>query len=145
MPRRKSTLEKPIDSFTFIDSFGDQCDVEIWESYPNKGARGAHRRQCRSEIFDKAFVHISDQYYFSFSKSRRELIKRSLYDRRFNGELLAEIRKVCIANKILLRRSTLYKVAREVRKAVKAMDSALANYGPVSQASTVPPLTFRNP
>jgi len=145
MPRRRSTPEKPINSFTFIDSFGDQCDVEIWETYPNKGARGTHRRQHRSEIFDKVLIRISNEYYFSFSKHRRDVIWRSLYVRRYNSDLLSEIKKICIANKISLKRSTLYEVAREIRKAVKAMDSALAKYGPASHASAPHPVIFPKP
>lgn len=130
MPRRKSCLEGPIDSFTFIDNFGEECVAEVWQTYPNKGARGAHKRGTRSEVFDKALVWISDQYYFSFSKHRQEVTQRSLYNPRFNRELVSEIRKVCAANKICIGRSTLYEVARDVKKAIKAMDNAIKSYRP---------------
>ena len=130
MPRRKSILEGPIDSFSFIDDFGEECSVEVWSTYPNKGARGSHQRKLRSDVFDKAFIWITDQYYFSVLKARRDLTRRSLYNPRFNSELVSEIRKVCAANKICVSRSTLYEVVRDVKKAIKAMDNALAKYQP---------------
>lgn len=135
MPRRKSCLEGPIDTFTFIDDFGEECLAEVWQTYPNKGARGTHKRKTRSEVFDKALVWISDQYYFSLKKERCDLTKRSLYNPRFNRELLSEIRKVCVANRICISRSTLYEVARDVKKTIKAMDSALARYLPTSHTA----------
>lgn len=130
MPRRKSTLEGPIDSFSFIDDHGEECLAEVWSTYPNKGARGSHQRKLRSDIFDKALVWVSDQYYFSFSRARRDLTRRSLYNPRFNSEFMSAIRKVCVANKICVSRSTLYEVARDVKKAIKAMDNALSKYRP---------------
>ena len=135
MPRRKSHLEGPIDSFTFIDSCGEECVAEVWQTYPNKGARGAHKRKIRSEVFDKALVWISDQYYFSLKRERHDVTKRSLYNPGFNGELLSEIRKVCVVNKIRISRSTLYEVARDVKKTIKAMDNALAEYLQISNTA----------
>jgi uncharacterized protein YbaA (DUF1428 family) len=130
MPRRKSCLEEPIHLITFIDDQGEECVIEVWQTYPNKGARGAHKRKTRSEASDIAFEWISYQYYFSSSNGRREVMKRSLYDPRFNRELVSQIRSVCTANKIFISRSTIYEVARDVKKAIKAMDNALAKYLP---------------
>ena len=135
MPRRKSRLEGPIDSFIFIDDFGEECVAEVWQTYPNKGARGTHKRKTRSEVFDKALIRITDQYYFSTSRTERDITKRRLYDKRFNSELVSEIGKVCAANRIRISRSTLYEVARDVKKTIKAMDNALAEYLQISNTA----------
>jgi len=138
MPRRKSCLESPLESFTIVDELGEEWIFEVWEPYPNIGARGAHKRKTRSEVFDKALVRISDQYYFSFSKHRQEVTKRSLYNPRFNRELVSEIRKVCAANKICVGRSTLYEVARDLKKEIKALDNAIKRYRPSNSISGEP-------
>lgn len=124
MPRKKKPKVLPVSTFIFIEN-GQEYEVEVWETYPDKGAPGTHRRKCRSAAFDAALIRLADNYYFSDSQICRDLAKRRLYDSRFNSELVSEIKRICLSNKIKVGRSTIYEVAKDVKNAIKAMDNAI--------------------
>jgi hypothetical protein len=125
MTRSKKDPILPIKTFSFEDE-GQQYIAEIWEHYPEEGKRGTHRRSRRAQIFDLALNAIAESYYFSNNPARKELTKRSLYNPKFNKELLAKIQELCKAKRIGVARTTVYKVAADVKKALKAMDNAIA-------------------
>ena len=132
MPRKKKARDLPVSTFILIEK-GQEYEVEVWETYPGKGAPGAHRRKCRSAAFDAALTRLADKYYFSDSPNERELAKRRLYDPRFNSELVSEIKRICLSNKIYVGRSTIYQVAKDLKNAIKAMDNAIEANKAVNQ------------
>lgn len=140
MPRLKKEPTQPIQTFSFKYR-GKPYIVEVWANYPGEGKPGTHRRALRARIFDLALTAISDQYYFSANPARKTITKRSLYEKRFNSELLEKIQSVCKANRITAVRSTVYIVAGDIKTALKAMDNAIAvqaNRAPRSDSLTRP-------
>jgi hypothetical protein len=125
MPRKKKIKDPPI-STSIFNLNGQTYEAEEWETYPDKGTRGSHRRKLKSDAFDTVLKRISDQYYFSNSPREREITKRRLYDKRFHSELVSEIKKICVANRIAVGRSTIYEITKDLRTAIHALDNAIA-------------------
>ena len=125
MPRSKKAAIQPIATFPFVHA-GEPYIAEIWKNYPDEGKRGTHRRSIRARIFDLALDAIAEPYYFSGTASRKELVKRSLYNPRFNNELLQRIEAIYKAKGIRVARSTVYNVAADIKKSLKALDNAIA-------------------
>lgn len=125
MPRKKKPHVQPISTHE-IALDGETYAIEVWGSYADEGQRGSHRRKLKAKVFDVAIQRLSDQYYFSNSPTERQITKRRLYDKRFNSELVSEIKKICRANKIQAGRSVLYDVARDIKITIRALDNALA-------------------
>jgi len=79
MVRRKKPHAIPVHSFSIELPVGGPTLVEIWEEYPDKGARGAHRRAVRHQLFDKV-MEIVDKHYLSSDSPRvREHWRKMIY------------------------------------------------------------------
>lgn len=125
MVRRKKPHAIPVDSFSIEPTVGVTTLVQVWEEYPDKGARGAHRRAVRHQLFDKV-MEIVDKHYLSSDSPRvREHWRKIIYGEVPLSALVREIQSVSRQKNISAGRTLVHEVARDIQKATKAFDNAL--------------------
>ncbi len=104
---------------------GEEWSVEVWENYPNEGARGAHTRSKRSKVFDAVLVHC-EKALTDNSNITKQHISRLIY----GPETLTAFGKVIITlakrENIVIGKTTAEEIAQDVRKNFKALDAAVA-------------------
>ncbi len=124
MVRRKKPYAIPVDSFSIEHPVGGTTLVEIWDEYPDKGARGAHRRAVRHQLFDKVMSVVDDRYLSSDSPRVREYWRRMIYGEAPLSKLVQEIQSICRQKNISAGRTLVHEVARDIQTATKAFDNA---------------------
>jgi len=124
MPRPKKPKIQPIETSKF-ELNGEEWSVEVWENYPNEGARGAHTRSKRSKVFDAVLVHC-EKALTDNSNITKQHISRLIY----GPETLTAFGKVIITlakrENIVIGKTTAEEIAQDVRKNFKALDAAVA-------------------
>lgn len=125
MVRRKIPHAIPKEAFSIKDQAGEEIHVEIWDEYPDKGKRGSHRRALRSKLFDKMLQATDDHYLNSNSPQSREHWRKMIYGELPKSMLVREAQAVARRSSINVGRTTVYEVAGEIQRAMKAIDEAL--------------------
>ncbi len=125
MVRRKAPHAVPKQTFSIEDDAGTKIPVEVWEDYPDKGKRGAHRRAVSTELFDKMFHAVDAHYFSSESPITREHWRKMIYGELPKSKLVREAQAVARRASIHVGRTTAYEVAGEIQRATIALDNAL--------------------
>lgn len=128
MVRRKKSHVTPVDSFLIEPLVCEATLVQVWEEYPDKGARGAHRRAVRYQLFDKVLEIVEKRYLSSDSPIVREHWRKMIYGEVPLSALVQEIQSVSRQKNISAGRTLVHEVARDIQKATKAFDNALRQH-----------------
>ena len=124
MPRAKKPKIQPIEIGVF-ELNGEERGFEVWENYPNEGARGAHTRAKRSKVFDAVLVHC-EKALADNSNITKQHILRLIY----GPETLTAFGKLIITlakrENIVIGKTTAEEIAQDVRKNFKALHAAVA-------------------
>ena len=124
MPRAKKPKIQPIETGVF-ELDGEDWGVEVWENYPNEGARGAHTRAKRSKVLDAVLRECEESLVGNSS------ISKTHTSRLIHGpETLTTFGKVIITlakkENIVIGKTTAEEIAQDVRRTFKALDAAVA-------------------
>jgi len=124
MPRAKKPKIQPIKTGVF-ELDGEKRGFEVWENYPDEGARGTHTRSKRSKVFD-AVLRECEESLAGNSPISKTHTSRLIY----GPETLTAFGKVIITiakkENIVIGKTTAEEVAKDVRKTFKALDAAVA-------------------
>ena len=123
MPRPKKPKIQPLETGEF-ELNGEKWGVEVWENYPDEGARGAHTRSKRSKVFNAVLAHC-EKALTDNSSITKQHISRLIY----GPETLTAFGKIIttIAKKdnIVIGKTLAEEIAQDVRMNYKAMNDAL--------------------
>jgi len=124
MPRAKKPKIQPIEIGVF-ELNGEERGFEVWENYPNEGARGAHTRAKRSKVLDAVLRECEE------SLAGNSSISKTHTSRLIHGpETLTTFGKVIITlakkENIVIGKTAAEEIAQDVRRTFKALDAAVA-------------------
>lgn len=125
MVRRKKPHAIPKQTLSIKGQAGEEILIEIWDDYPEKGKRGAHRRAVSAKLFDKMLHAVYQHYLNSSSPITREHWRRMIYGELPKSKLVQETLATARRSNISIGRTAAYEVTGEIQKATKAFDNAL--------------------
>ena len=124
MPRAKKPKIQPMEIGVF-ELNGEERGFEVWENYPNEGARGAHTRTKRSKVFDSVLRECEESL-----AGNSPISKTHTSHLIYGPETLTAFGKIIITiakkEKIVIGKTTAEEIAQDVRKTFKALDAAVA-------------------